>query len=104
MDEETEDWIKLHNEDLRNLYSSPDIITKKLRIRRIKLTGRVACMGVMKMRTKFSLESLKGKDNSEDLGEHGMIVEPLFNSFSSRGCIFVSGMFSDARNLCSSSD
>jgi hypothetical protein len=37
-------WIKLHNEELRDLYSSPSIIGI-MKARRIRLTGHVARMG-----------------------------------------------------------
>jgi hypothetical protein len=37
-------WIKLHNEALRNLYSSPNII-RMIKSRRIRLSGHEARMG-----------------------------------------------------------
>jgi CelD/BcsL family acetyltransferase involved in cellulose biosynthesis len=37
-------WRKLHNEDLHNLYSSPDII-RIIKARRIRSEGHVARMG-----------------------------------------------------------
>jgi hypothetical protein len=40
-DEETGGWRKLHNEELRNLYSSPSIITI-ITSRRIRCAGHVA--------------------------------------------------------------
>jgi hypothetical protein len=43
-DEETGDWRKLHNEELRNLYSSPSII-RVVKSRRIRRTGHIARMG-----------------------------------------------------------
>jgi hypothetical protein len=43
-DEVTGDWRKLHNEELRNLYSSPNII-RMIKSRRVKWTGHVARMG-----------------------------------------------------------
>jgi hypothetical protein len=43
-DEVTGEWRKLHNEELHNLYSSPDII-RRMKSRRKKLAGRVARMG-----------------------------------------------------------
>jgi hypothetical protein len=39
-DEMTEDWRKLHNEELHNLYSSPNII-KMIKSRRVRLSGHV---------------------------------------------------------------
>jgi hypothetical protein len=43
-DEVTGGWRKLHNEDLRGLYSSPSII-RVIRARNIRRAGHVACMG-----------------------------------------------------------
>jgi hypothetical protein len=43
-DEVTGDWRKLHNEELHNLYSSPDII-RMIKSRRMRCSGHVARMG-----------------------------------------------------------
>jgi hypothetical protein len=43
-DEVTGEWSKLHNKELHNLYSSPDII-RQVNSRRMRLAGHVACMG-----------------------------------------------------------
>jgi hypothetical protein len=43
-DEVTEDWRKLHNEELHNLYSSPNVI-RVITSRRMKWAGHVARMG-----------------------------------------------------------
>jgi hypothetical protein len=40
-DEVTGDWRKLHNEELHNLYSSPNII-RVLKLRRMRWAGYVA--------------------------------------------------------------
>jgi hypothetical protein len=37
-------WRMLHNEELHNLYSSPDII-RQVKSRRMRWAGHVACMG-----------------------------------------------------------
>jgi hypothetical protein len=42
-DKVTRDWRKLHNEELRNLYSSPSII-RIIKITRMRWTGHVARM------------------------------------------------------------
>jgi hypothetical protein len=44
MDEVTGEWRKLHNEELHNLYSSPDII-RQIKSRRMRWAGHVARMG-----------------------------------------------------------
>jgi hypothetical protein len=43
-DEVMGDWRKLHSEELRNLYSSPNII-RMIKSRRMKWVGHVAQMG-----------------------------------------------------------
>jgi hypothetical protein len=42
-DEIIGDWTKLHNAELRNLYSSPSIV-RMINARRMRLAGHVACM------------------------------------------------------------
>jgi hypothetical protein len=43
-DEVTGEWRKLHNGELHNLYSSPDII-RQIKSRRLRWAGHVASMG-----------------------------------------------------------
>jgi hypothetical protein len=43
-DEVTGEWRKLHNEELHNLYSSPDII-RQSKSRQMRWAGHVARMG-----------------------------------------------------------
>jgi hypothetical protein len=43
-DEVRKEWRKLHNEELNNLYSSPNIV-RVIKSRRMKWAGHVACMG-----------------------------------------------------------
>ena len=43
-DEATEDWRKLYNEELSDLYSLPNIV-RVIKSRRTRWTGYVACMG-----------------------------------------------------------
>ena len=43
-DEVTGEWIKLHNEELRDLYSLPNIV-RVVKSRRMRWAGHVARMG-----------------------------------------------------------
>jgi hypothetical protein len=43
-DEATGEWRRLHNEELNDLYSSPNII-RVTKSRRMRWAGHVACMG-----------------------------------------------------------
>jgi hypothetical protein len=54
-DEMTRSWTKLYNEDLHNLYSSPNTITI-IKSRGIRCTGHAACLGRQEMHTKFLLK------------------------------------------------
>ena len=47
-DETTGGWRKLHNEELNNLYSSPNIV-RVIKLRRMKWAGHVAHMGKRKV-------------------------------------------------------
>ena len=43
-DEVTGEWTRLHNEELNDLYSSPNIV-RVIKWRRMRWAGHVACMG-----------------------------------------------------------
>ena len=43
-DEVTGEWRRLHNGELNDLYSSPNIV-QVIKLRRIRWAGHVACMG-----------------------------------------------------------
>ena len=43
-DEVSEEWRKLHNEELRDLYSLPNIV-RVVKSRRMRWAGHVVCMG-----------------------------------------------------------
>jgi hypothetical protein len=59
-DKVTVEWRKLHNEELHNLYSSPDII-RQVKSRRIRWAGHVSRMGEERKVYKVLVEKPKGK-------------------------------------------
>jgi hypothetical protein len=69
-DEVTGEWRKLHNEELHNLFSSPNNI-RKIKSRRMKWAGHVARMGTEKKCTRFRWKSPKERDHSQDRGVDG---------------------------------
>jgi hypothetical protein len=69
-DKVTGEWRKLHNEELHNLYSSPDII-RQIKSRRMRWAGHVAHMGEERKCTRIWWEGPKERDHSEDQGVVG---------------------------------
>jgi hypothetical protein len=76
-DEVTGEWRKLHNEELHNLYSSPNII-RQIKLRRMRWVGHVAHVGGDGNVYKVLVGNPKGK---KPLGrprhrwEDGMIMD-----------------------------
>jgi hypothetical protein len=64
-DEVNGSWRKLPNEELHNLYSSPNII-RMIKSRRIRWAGHVACMGETRNDIWFWWESRKERVHYED--------------------------------------
>jgi hypothetical protein len=59
-DEVTGDWRKLHNEELHNLYSSPNII-RMIETRSMRWTGHVARMGETRNACRILVGKPEGK-------------------------------------------
>jgi hypothetical protein len=59
-DEVTGEWRKLHNEELQNLYSSPDIF-RQVKSRRMRWAGHVARMVEERRVYKVLVGKLEGK-------------------------------------------
>jgi hypothetical protein len=59
-DEVTGEWRKLHNEELHNLYSAPNIITQ-IKSRKMRWAAHVACMGEERKLRKVLVGKFKGK-------------------------------------------
>jgi hypothetical protein len=62
-DEVTGEWRKLHNEELRDLYSSPSII-RIIRSGRMRWAGHVARMGEKRNAYRLLVEKPGGKDTT----------------------------------------
>jgi hypothetical protein len=61
-DEVTGEWRKLHNEELRDFYSSPSII-RIIKARRIRWAGHVARMGRREMRIGYWWENQRQRNH-----------------------------------------
>jgi hypothetical protein len=61
-DEIIGEWRKLHNEELRDLYSLPSII-RIIKSRRMRLAGHVARMGRRETRIDYWWESQRERDH-----------------------------------------
>jgi hypothetical protein len=60
-DDVTGEWRKLHNEELRDLYSSPSIV-RIIKSRRMRWAGHVAQMGKRGTRIVYWWESQRERD------------------------------------------
>jgi hypothetical protein len=61
-DDVTGDWRKLHNEELHNLYSSPNIM-RMIKSRRMRWAGHVARKEEKRNTCRILVESQKKRDN-----------------------------------------
>ena len=72
-DEVTGEWRRLHNEELNDLYCSPNIM-RVIKSRRMRWAGHVARMGEERGRIGFWWENRREGDHWGDLGLDGWII------------------------------
>jgi hypothetical protein len=65
--EEDGSWIKLHNDELHSLYSSPNVV-RVIKSRRTRWAGHVHAWGKGEVFAGFCLGGPKGRDHWEDVG------------------------------------
>jgi hypothetical protein len=84
-DEVTGEWRKLHNDQLHNVYSSPDII-RWIKSRRMRWAGHAARMREERKVYKVLVGKPEGRDLSEDQGEDGRMGSEWILGRLAGGC------------------
>ena len=72
-DEVTGEWRRLHNEELNDLYCSPNIV-RVIKSRRMRGAGHVARMGEERGVYRAWWGNRRERDHWEDLGADGWII------------------------------
>jgi len=72
-EEVTEEWRRLHNEELNDLYSSPNIL-RVIKSRRMRWAGHVAQMDEEMGCIGSGLGNRRERNHWEDLGVDGWII------------------------------
>jgi hypothetical protein len=72
-DKVTGEWRRLHNDELNDLYSSPNII-QVIKSRRMRWVGHVASMGEGRGAYRILVGRREGRSHLEDPGIDGRII------------------------------
>jgi len=72
-DEVTGEWRRLHNGELNDLYSSPNIV-RVIKSRRMRWAGHVARMGEERGVCRVLVGKPEGRNHWRDLGVDGRII------------------------------
>jgi len=85
-DEVTGEWRRLHNEELNDLYSSPNIVWV-IKSRRMRWAGHVACMGEERVVYRVLVEKPEGR---RPLGRpRRRWVDNIRMDLQEVGCVYV---------------
>jgi hypothetical protein len=66
-------WRRLHNEELQNLYTSPNI-TSVIKSRRTRWVGHIEHMGSVRNAYRILVGKPEGRDHTKYLGTGGKII------------------------------
>ena len=72
-EEVTGEWRKLHNEELNDLYCSPNIV-RVIKSKRMRWAGHVARMGERRVVYRVLVGKSEGKNHLGDPGVDGRII------------------------------
>ena len=79
------EWRELHNEELKDLYSSPNII-QVIKLRRMGWVGHVACTGARTGVNRVWWGNLRERDHRQDPGiNRGIILRHIVRKWNGGG-------------------
>ena len=76
-DDVTGEWRELHNEEFIDPYSSPNIIIRLIKSKRMRWAGNVTRMEDRRGACRVSLEEMRKRDDLKDIDVDGRIILKL---------------------------